>query len=80
MPNALPCGECAFYDAIAGSKGKDVKMGWCAKRSRYPFKEGPGKVFPPEVQRVAEGQSAKPYIVYKLRTLDFCTFVQKKKK
>lgn len=65
MSNTLPCGKCAHYDPLLGSNEKDTGMGWCAKRSVYPHKEGPGQVFPPGVARVAFGELARPFITKK---------------
>jgi hypothetical protein len=74
--NQTPCGRCCFYDPLLGSKGRDTQMGWCMKRSEYPFREGPGQVFPPNVTRVAEGQLAKPFIVKKGQIVGPCQFVR----
>ena len=65
MSNTLPCGKCAHYDPLLGSNEKDTGMGWCAKRSQYPYKEGPGQVFPAGVSRVAFGELARPFITKK---------------
>jgi hypothetical protein len=73
--NETPCGRCSFYDPLIGSSGKDTGMGWCAKRSAYPAKEGPGQVFPPGVERVT-GPLAKPFIVKKGQVLSSCPFVR----
>jgi hypothetical protein len=74
--NQTPCGRCCFYDPLIGSNAKDTKMGWCVKRSVYPFQEGPGQVFPPGVARVAESELARPFIVKKDQIVGPCQFVQ----
>jgi hypothetical protein len=74
--NDTPCGRCAFYDPLLGSGGKDTEMGWCAKRSVYPFQEGPGQVFPLGVERVASKALAKPFIVKKGQVVSACPFVR----
>ena len=72
MPNEMPCGTCVNYDPILGSNDKDTKMGWCVKRSRYPHQEGPGQVFPPNVERVEPGALAQPFIVKKEQVVPQC--------
>ena len=72
MSNALPCGQCAHYDPLLGSNEKDTEMGWCAKRSVYPFQEGPGQVFPTGVLRVNQGELAHPFIVKKGSVITPC--------
>lgn len=59
--NDKPCKDCVNYDPI--NTVKNGKRGWCAKKSVYPHKEGPGQVFPRGVARVAAGELAKPFIV-----------------
>ena len=76
MTNTLPCGKCRFYDIILGSYEKETKRGWCMKRSKYPYKEGPGQVFPPNVERVEEGQLAQPFIVKGNHVISVCTFAE----
>ena len=62
--NTVKCKDCRHYDVIRSGKTKAPKHGWCAARSIYPFKEGPGQIFPPGVQRVAaEGMHPTPEIV-----------------
>ena len=65
MSTTLPCGKCAHYDPLLGPNEKDTGMGWCAKRSVYPHKEGPGQVFPADVKRVSFGELAQPFITHK---------------
>lgn len=72
MSNTVPCGQCVHYDPLLGSNEKDTGMGWCAKRSLYPHKEGPGQVFPPDVQRVAFGALARPFITKKKSVISPC--------
>jgi hypothetical protein len=74
--NETPCGRCHFYDPLLGSDWKDTGMGWCAKRSVYPFQEGPGQVFPPGAERVPAGELAKPFIVKKGQIVAPCQFVR----
>lgn len=64
MANTLKCKDCKHYDPITPPKGRVGSHGWCVKRSKYPFKEGPGQTFPDGAQRVASAETpAKPYIV-----------------
>jgi len=74
--NTIPCGRCAYYDPLVGPRGKDTKRGWCAKKSKYRAKEGPGQLFPPGVDRVAAGELAKPVIVKKLVVIGPCPFAK----
>lgn len=60
--NDKPCGECQHFDVIIRGK-RETKHGWCAKKSKYPAKEGPGQVFPEGVERVGNGELAQPVIV-----------------
>lgn len=76
MANELECGKCLFYDPMLGPKEKDTKKGWCVKRSKYPHQEGPGQVFPPDAERVAQGQLAKPFIVRKAQVITICPFAR----
>lgn len=75
MSNTIPCGKCKFYDAILRGAEKETKRGWCMKRSKYPFREGPGQVFPEGVERVAAGQLAEPFIVRGKQVLPGCPYV-----
>jgi hypothetical protein len=68
--NDKPCDTCEHFDPVMRgqtAKGglKETRWGWCALRSAYPAKEGPGQKFPANVQRVAVGELAKPFIVAK---------------
>lgn len=63
--NDLPCGQCKNYDPILGPDERETRRGWCIPRSKYPFQEGPGQVFPAGVARVSKGNLAEPYIVKK---------------
>lgn len=76
MANTIPCGKCKFYDIILGSYEKETKRGWCMKRSKYPFTEGPGQVFPDEAERVEANQLAKPFIVLGKQVFDRCPYVE----
>ena len=73
MPiNDMPCGLCANYDPRLGPKYKDTKRGNCVARAKYPFKEGPGQVFPPKAKRVKEGELAEPFLVKKDQVVASC--------
>jgi hypothetical protein len=61
---------------MLGPKEKDTKKGWCTKRSKYPHREGPGQVFPPNVTRVAHGQLAEPFIVRVDQVVGMCPFAR----
>jgi len=74
MDNSIRCNQCRFYDIILGSYEKATKRGWCAKRSKYPAQEGPGQVFPPDVERVAVGQLAEPFVVRGGSIISACPF------
>lgn len=76
MANEIKCVACHYYDPMLGSNGKDTKKGWCVKRSKYPHKEGPGQVFPPNVERVAAGELAKPFLVRGGSVIEACPFVR----
>lgn len=70
--NDKPCKDCAFYDEIKLGKGAKSNKGWCAKKSKYPYKEGPDQVFPAGVDRVGPGELAKPVIVRGAKVVDNC--------
>jgi hypothetical protein len=61
--NDKPCKDCAHYDVIRLGRGAKSNKGWCAKKSKYPYQEGPGQIFPPGVDRVGPGELAQPVIV-----------------
>jgi hypothetical protein len=64
MANTLRCSECKYFDPVTPPKGHTASHGWCVARSLYPFKEGPGQVFPPSARRVDSPEKlAKPVIV-----------------
>lgn len=69
MLNNKPCDTCNFFDPIlkGGQKGlKETEWAWCAKKSVYPLKEGPGQLFPPNVTRVEKASDpARPVILRK---------------
>jgi hypothetical protein len=77
MFNDKPCDTCHHFDPIlkGGQKGlKETDWGWCAKKSVYPAKEGPGQVFPAGVQRVSDPASpAEPFIVRRGEVKGNCT-------
>lgn len=70
--NNKPCKECSFYDEIKLGKGAKSNRGWCAKKSKYPYQEGPGQVFPSGVDRVAAGELAQPVIVKGAQVVPNC--------
>lgn len=71
--NALECGNCAHYDPILGPKGKNIKKGWCIKRSKYPYRDGPGQLFPANAVRVDSATKlAEPYIVREKQVVEAC--------
>ena len=75
MSNTIPCGKCKFYDAIIRGAEKETKRGWCMKRSKYPFREGPGQTFPEGVARVETAtQLAEPFIVRGKQTFPGCPY------
>lgn len=72
--NSLKCSDCKYYDAIKSGRSKVAVHGWCSVKSVYPFKEGPGQVFPPGVRRVESGElPAKPEIVEGAKVVKTCT-------
>jgi hypothetical protein len=75
--NDKPCSTCEHFDPVMRgqtAKGgvRETNWAWCAVRSKYPAKEGPGQRFPMGVQRVEEGASAEPYIVKRGQTVANC--------
>lgn len=77
--NENPCGKCAHYDRVLGPRNTANPFGWCAARSVYPAKEGPGQKFPAGVRRVDDpSKPAKPLIVYQDTVDRGCTRFQKK--
>ena len=84
MGNDKPCDSCDYFDPVlrGALKGglRDTVWGWCAKRSVYPTKEGPGQKFPADVQRMEDPASpAKPYIVKRGQVENTCNdYVQKR--
>ena len=69
------CGDCRHYDQLTGARNKKMDYGWCASRSVYPAKEGPGQVFPDGVKRVDDPiKPAKPLIVYATTVDAGCVF------
>lgn len=77
--NDKPCEQCEHYDVIIRGK-KETKHGWCAKKSKYPAKEGPGQIFPSGVQRVAHGEPAQPVIVQGTEVQSRCASFRPKRK
>jgi len=48
--------------------------GWCAKKSVYPFAEGPGQKFPDGVQKVPSPEMrAEPFMVRVMECQNNCT-------
>ena len=77
--NNLKCSECKYYAPIKSGRSKNSFHGWCSVKSLYPFKEGPGQVFPPGVRRVESPDTpAKPEIVEGAKVVKNCTQVKKK--
>lgn len=74
--NTTPCGRCSLYDPLVGPNAKNTHMGWCMKRSKYPYREGPGQHFPDGVNRVSEGALAQPFIVKDRQVVGPCTFAK----
>jgi hypothetical protein len=61
--NTIPCGKCAHFDAsMALRAGKPTQLGWCAKLSKYPSTDKPGRDARRGVSRVGEGQLPKPVV------------------
>lgn len=77
--NSNPCDQCEHYDPVM--RGQPAKGGvretvwaWCAVKSTYPSKEGPGQKFPENVKRVAEDSPlSEPYIVRRGQVVTNCT-------
>jgi len=76
MYNDQPCDACDYFDPVLrGKQGKltETSWGWCAKKSVYPYKEGPGQKFPVGVMRVASADElAKPVIVQVNQVMSHC--------
>lgn len=75
--NDKPCDTCEHYDPVmrgrsAGGGLKETNWAWCAKRSKYPSKEGPGQKFPAGVERAEAGAMAEPCIVRKGQVVTNC--------
>jgi hypothetical protein len=71
--NEMPCGKCVHYDPRLGSNYKDTKRGNCIMRAKYPYKEGPGQLFPPNAQRVGKSELAQPFLVKEEQVVPMCT-------
>lgn len=79
--NTNPCGKCKHFDVVVGPRNKANPFGWCAARSTYPAKEGPGQKFPAGVKRVDDPiKPAKPLIVYQDTVEHGCSHFQAKGK
>lgn len=77
--NTTVCGKCKNFDQLVGPRNKAQPFGWCAARSVYPAKEGPGQVFPAGVKRVDDPMKpAKPLIIYQDTVDAGCVFLQEK--
>lgn len=77
MVNDKPCDSCSNFDPVlrGALRGglRDTAWGWCASRSVYPAKEGPGQVFPDGVKRVEDPSlPAKPFIVRRGQVVPGC--------
>lgn len=79
--NNKPCETCDHYDPILRGT-KPTTMGWCARRSLYPYADSPGQVTPPNAQRVANPEDpARPIIVQAKQIVPACqTYVPKRAK
>lgn len=76
--NKKPCETCEHYDPVmrgVPAKGgvRETTWAWCAVKSKYAAKEGPGQKYPDGVQRVAEGELAEPYMVRRGQVVSNCT-------
>jgi len=77
--NTNACGTCKNFDQLVGPRSKAQPFGWCAARSVYPTREGPGQAFPPNVKRMDDPEKpAKPLIVYQTTVDAACVFFDKK--
>lgn len=80
MANDKKCSDCDAYDPILHGM-KETRMGWCVKRSLYPYMDSAGQVTPPGAQRVTRAEDpAKPYIVEKDGIKQDCNLYTIKKK
>ena len=79
--NKEKCGTCKYFDRLVGPRNKAQMFGWCAARSVYPAKEGPGQSFPAGVKRMDDpAKPAKPLIVYQDTVDAGCVFFVAKPK
>lgn len=81
--NSNPCDKCASFDPVLrGALGgglRETTWGWCAQKSVYPAKEGPGQKFPEGVARVDDPSTpAKPFLVRRGETVKNCTLYSAK--
>lgn len=81
MSNTKPCSECEHYDPILRG-AQETRMGWCVKKSLYPYRDSPGQVTPAKAQRVNDPDApAEPHIVSAAGVVPGCTeFAPKKQK
>lgn len=83
MLNDKPCDGCNHFDPVmrGNNKGlRETKWAWCAKKSIYPVKEGPGQKFPDGVQRLTDSDKpAQPKIVQKGEVVQNCTQFQERR-
>ncbi len=70
--NTSKCGTCENFDQVIRGI-KPTTWGWCVKKSTYPYKEGPGQVFPTGAIRAEPGEHAQPCIVRKTEVMTNCT-------
>ncbi len=81
MANTNPCQNCEHFDPVMRGQTargglRETAWGWCARRSVYPYFEGPGQRFPPEVARAEPGQLAQPVIVKRSEVVTHCTLFE----
>lgn len=75
--NDKPCGTCQNFDPVLRGTNKGHRptiWGWCAKRSVYPYAEGPGQKFPAGVRQVQSPEMrAEPFMVKVVEVQGNCT-------
>ena len=79
--NDKPCQLCDHYDPILRGV-KPTSMGWCARRSLYPYMDSPGQVTPTNARRVANPEDpAQPVIVNADQVVPACqTYAPRRQK
>jgi hypothetical protein len=78
MLNEHPCGDCKHYYPNIIGESREARHGWCAAKSVFPHREGPGQSFPVGSKRAAEGKLAEPTIVWKSKIVGYCSLFQDK--